>query len=538
MNRFSIWRLLPFAVLIIFTAPLLIVLSTLFGSYSENWFHLYEFVLADYIISSLILVIGVSILVLFLGTVTAWTVTTYNFKGKKVFEWALILPLAIPPYILAYTFTGLFDPFGDANNFIRSVFNLKDSTIIFPNVRNIYGAIVVFAFTLYPYVYLVSRSAFINQSKSMQEAARLLGLNQLEVFYKLALPLIRPAAIGGMMLVIMETLSDFGAVDHFAIQTFTTGIFRTWYGLYDLQTAMQLASLLLLTVGIFYFIERSSRGDGIYTSNNSTFSPNEEVNLTGLKALTAFLVCFIPIFIGFLLPIVELSLWAYEVNLGFFNNKFLENSINTLSLSFLTGLICGALALLINFSIRYKPSILVGRFSALLSIGYAVPGLILAVGMVQLLVYLDNLAFSGFDIVLTGSLLGLVLAYVIKTYALANSSIESGYERISYSLDDSSKLLGSTSWNMLGNIHIPLLKTSILTSVLLVMSDVVKELPATLILRPFNFETLAVSTYIYASEERMIQAAAPAIAIVLIGLIPIVLLSKMIRSSRPIENRE
>ena len=538
MNRFSIWRLLPFAVLIIFTAPLLIVLSTLFGSYSENWFHLYEFVLADYIISSLILVIGVSILVLFLGTVTAWTVTTYNFKGKKVFEWALILPLAIPPYILAYTFTGLFDPFGDANNFIRSVFNLKDSTIIFPNVRNIYGAIVVFAFTLYPYVYLVSRSAFINQSKSMQEAARLLGHNQLEVFYKLALPLIRPAAIGGMMLVIMETLSDFGAVDHFAIQTFTTGIFRTWYGLYDLQTAMQLASLLLLTVGIFYFIERSSRGDGIYTSNNSTFSPNEEVNLTGLKALTAFLVCFIPIFIGFLLPIVELSLWAYEVNLGFFNNKFLENSINTLSLSFLTGLICAALALLINFSIRYKPSILVGRFSALLSIGYAVPGLILAVGMVQLLVYLDNLAFSGFDIVLTGSLLGLVLAYVIKTYALANSSIESGYERISYSLDDSSKLLGSTSWNMLGNIHIPLLKTSILTSVLLVMSDVVKELPATLILRPFNFETLAVSTYIYASEERMIQAAAPAIAIVLIGLIPIVLLSKMIRSSRPIENRE
>ncbi len=538
MNRFSIWRLLPFAVLIIFTAPLLIVLSTLFGGYSENWFHLYEFVLTDYIISSGILVIGVSVLVLVLGTVTAWTVTTYNFKGKKVFEWALILPLAIPPYILAYTFTGLFDPFGDANNLFRSLFNFEDSVVLFPNVRNIYGAIVVFAFTLYPYVYLVSRSAFINQSKSMKEAARLLGLNQFQVFYRLALPLIRPAAIGGMMLVIMETLSDFGAVDHFAIQTFTTGIFRTWYGLYDLQTAMQLASLLLLTVGVFYMVERSSRGDGIYTSNNSTFSPNEEINLKGIKSLVAFLVCFIPIFIGFILPILELGLWAYEVNLNFFNYKFIENSINTLTLSFITGLICAALALIINFSIRYKPGVLVSRFSALLSIGYAVPGLILAVGMVQLLVYFDNLVFSAFDIVLTGSLFGLVLAYVIKTYALANSSIESGYERISHSLDDSSKLLGSTGWNMLGNIHMPLLKTSILTSVLLVMSDVVKELPATLILRPFNFETLAVSTYIYASEERMLQAAAPAIAIVLIGLIPIVLLSKMIRSSRPIENRE
>lgn len=538
MNRFSIWRLLPFAVLIIFTAPLLIVLSTLFGGYSENWFHLYEFVLTDYIISSGILVIGVSVLVLVLGTVTAWTVTTYNFKGKKVFEWALILPLAIPPYILAYTFTGLFDPFGDANNLFRSLFNFEDSVVLFPNVRNIYGAIVVFAFTLYPYVYLVSRSAFINQSKSMKEAARLLGLNQFQVFYRLALPLIRPAAIGGMMLVIMETLSDFGAVDHFAIQTFTTGIFRTWYGLYDLQTAMQLASLLLLTVGVFYFVERSSRGDGIYTSNNSTFSPNEEINLKGIKSLVAFLICFIPIFIGFILPILELGLWAYEVNLNFFNYKFIENSINTLTLSFITGLICAALALIINFSIRYKPGVLVSRFSALLSIGYAVPGLILAVGMVQLLVYFDNLVFTAFDIVLTGSLFGLVLAYVIKTYALANSSIESGYERISHSLDDSSKLLGSSGWNMLGNIHMPLLKTSILTSVLLVMSDVVKELPATLILRPFNFETLAVSTYIYASEERMLQAAAPAIAIVLIGLIPIVLLSKMIRSSRLIENRE
>ena len=538
MNRFSIWRLLPFAVLIIFTAPLLIVLSTLFGGYSENWFHLYEFVLTDYIISSGILVIGVSVLVLVLGTVTAWTVTTYNFKGKKLFEWALILPLAIPPYILAYTFTGLFDPFGDANNLFRSLFNFEDSVVLFPNVRNIYGAIVVFAFTLYPYVYLVSRSAFINQSKSMKEAARLLGLNQFQVFYRLALPLIRPAAIGGMMLVIMETLSDFGAVDHFAIQTFTTGIFRTWYGLYDLQTAMQLASLLLLTVGVFYMVERSSRGDGIYTSNNSTFSPNEEIHLKGIKSLVAFLICFIPIFIGFILPILELGLWAYEVNLNFFNYKFIENSINTLTLSFITGLICAALALIINFSIRYKPGVLVSRFSALLSIGYAVPGLILAVGMVQLLVHFDNLVFTAFDIVLTGSLFGLVLAYVIKTYALANSSIESGYERISHSLDDSSKLLGSSGWNMLGNIHMPLLKTSILTSVLLVMSDVVKELPATLILRPFNFETLAVSTYIYASEERMLQAAAPAIAIVLIGLIPIVLLSKMIRSSRPIENRE
>ena len=538
MNRLSYWSSLPLAVLVVFTAPILIVILSLFGGFSENWFHIFDYLIFDYVKSSLILVLGVTSIVLAVGTVTAWIVTTYNFPGKRLFEWALILPLAIPPYILAYTFTGLFDPFGDANNLARSLFGMDSNFVLFPNVRNIYGAIIVFGFTLYPYVYLVSRSSFINLSRSMQESARLLGLSQFQVFYKLSLPLIRPAVIGGLMLVVMETLSDFGAVDHFAIQTFTTGIFRTWYGLYDLQTAMQLASLLLLVIVIFYILERNNRGNEIYSSSNSTFSPNIEQNLYGINAFLAFSLCFTPIFIGFLLPIIELSMWAYEVNLKFFNANFINTFTNTIGLSLVTGVICAALALLINFSVRYKPLFVINRLSSLLSVGYAVPGLILAVGIVQLFVYLDSSVFSSLDVVLTGSLLGLILAYVIKTYALANSSIESGYERISNSLDDSSKILGTVGWSLLRKIHMPLLKTSILTSILLVMSDVIKELPATLILRPFNFETLAVSAYVYASEERMIQAAAPAIAIVMTGLIPIFFLSKMIRSSRPVKNDE
>ena len=538
MNRLSYWSSLPLAVLTVFTAPILIVILSLFGGFSENWFHIFDYLIFDYVKSSLILVLGVASIVLAVGTVTAWIVTTYNFPGKRLFEWALILPLAIPPYILAYTFTGLFDPFGDANNLARSLFGMDSNFVLFPNVRNIYGAIIVFGFTLYPYVYLVSRSAFINLSRSMQESARLLGLSQFQVFYKLSLPLIRPAVIGGLMLVVMETLSDFGAVDHFAIQTFTTGIFRTWYGLYDLQTAMQLASLLLLVIVIFYILERSNRGNELYSSSNSTFSPNIEQNLYGINALLAFSLCFIPILIGFLLPIIELSIWAYEVNLKFFNANFINTFTNTIGLSLVTGLVCAALALLINFSERYKPLFVINRLSSLLSVGYAVPGLILAVGIVQLFVYLDTTVFSSLDVLLTGSLFGLILAYVIKTYALANSSIESGYERISNSLDDSSKILGTVGWSLLRKIHMPLLKTSILTSILLVMSDVIKELPATLILRPFNFETLAVSAYVYASEERMIQAAAPAIAIVMTGLIPIFFLSKMIRSSRPVKNDE
>ena len=536
-NKLSLWGVIPFLVLVIFCAPIFIVLSSLFGSYSDNWFHLYTYVLGDYVSSTVILISGVSVLVFFIGTITAWIVTNYDFFGKRFFEWSLILPLAIPPYILAYTFTGLFDPFGDANNLIRSIFNLGPDISVFPNVRNIYGAIVVFSFTLYPYVYLVSRSAFLNQSKSMKESARLLGLSQIGVFFRLSLPIIRPAAIGGLMLVIMETLSDFGAVDHFAIQTLTTGIFRTWEGMQDLQTAMQLASILLLVVGLFFILERNSRNRAAFTSNDSSFTSENDIRLSKMESFGAFLICFVPLFVGFILPITELAFWAFESKSTFLNQKFIQTAFNSITLAIVSGLVTAFLALIINFSIRFKPGSVIKKLSYLLSIGYAVPGLILAVGMVQLLIYLDNNFLNSTDIVLTGSIFGLLLAYIIKTYALANSSIESGYERITSSIDDSSRLLGSTGWNMLARVHSPLLKTSFLTAILLVMSEVVKELPATLILRPFNFETLAVSTYIYAAEERMFQAASPAIAIVLIGLIPIVFLSKMIRSSSQSKGR-
>ena len=365
----------------------------------------------------------------------------------------------------------------------------------------------------------------------MKESARLLGLSEVGVFFKLGLPIIRPAAIGGLMLVIMETISDFGAVDHFAIQTFTTGIFRTWHGMYDLQTAMQLASILLLIVGLFFILERNSRDRAAFTSNDSSFTSEDAVRLPKMKSSLLFFICFIPLFVGFILPITELALWAFESKSSFFNQKFLQTSFNSISLAITAGLVTAILAVIINFSIRFKPSPFIKRLSSLLSIGYAVPGLILAVGMVQLLIYLDNNVLNSVDIVLTGSLFGLLLAYIIKTYALANSSVESGYESITSSRDDSSKLLGTSGWSMLMRVHSPLLRTSFLTAILLVISEVVKELPATLILRPFNFETLAVSTYIYAAEERMYQAASPAIAIVLIGLIPIFFLSKMIRSS-------
>ncbi len=521
----------PYVVLVIFVLPILIVISSIFGEWSENWSHLYEYVLFDYIYNSSVLVIGVLFFAFILGTTSAWLVTSYQFPGKDLLEWALILPLAIPSYILAYTFTGLFDTYGTVNIMMRDLLSLEENISLFPNVRNLYGAIIVFSFTLYPYVYLVTRSAFLNQSQSMLEAGRLLGLNNIQIFYKLGIPIIRPAIIGGLMLVAMETLSDFGAVEHFAIQTFTTGIFRTWYGMYDIKTAMQLASILLVFVGLFVMLEKYSRDNAKYTSKTSAYKPRKLKNLSGRNGFLASAFCFFPIFVGFILPISELSIWMFSYNLSFFDQKFLVTASNTLFLGIISAILCSILALIMNFLIRLDNNKFNRIIGSLLSLGYAVPGLILAVGIVQLFVWLDRSVFSASDIVLTGSLIGLIVAYVIKSYALSNSAIESGYERISITLDESARTLKTGDFGLLSKIHFPLLKTSMLTSMLIVISEVVKELPATLILRPFNYETLAVSTYIYAAEERMIQASAPAVAIVLIGLIPIIILTKMIRLS-------
>ena len=529
----SVWYAIPILILILFLAPILVILSSVFSGYSENWQHIYNYVLADYLINSIILVAGVSVLVMTIGTVTAWIVTNYSFFGKKFFEWGLILPLAIPPYILAYTFTGLFDSYGTVNEIARNLFNLQANVTVFPNIRNIYGAIIVFSFTLYPYVYLICRTAFLNQSRSMFEVGRTLGLSNTSIFFRLALPLVRPALIAGTMIVAMETLSDFGAVDHFAVSTFTTGIFRTWYGMYDLTTAMQLASMLLIFITFCLIIERISRKNANYSTIASSFKPTPVKSLPPISSMACFFVCFLPLFIGFILPILEILNWTLSWNSGFLDKQFFSISINTILLSILSAILCTFIAMIINFSIRYKNSFTLKFINPFLNIGYAVPGLILAVGIVQLFVFLDNNVLNSFEeYFLTGSFVGLIFAYIIKSYALANSTYEAGYQKISTVLDDSARILKSKGFNLLFRVHFPILKTSFYTSILLVMSEVVKELPATLILRPFNFETLAVSTYIYASEERMIEAAAPAMAIVLIGLIPIFFLSKMIRAAR------
>lgn len=528
------WIILPTFLFALFVVPVIWIIFSLFGNYSDNWVHIYNYTLSGYIYNTVLIIIGTSIGTLIIGVGSAWLVTTYNFTGKKFLEWALLLPFAVPPYILAYTFTGLFDSYGTANNLVRDLFALPNEFIFFPKLRNVYGASIVFSFTLYPYVYLVSRMAFINQSRSMLEVGRTLGYNKFQIFYKLSMPAIRPAIIAGLMLVLMETISDFGAVEHFAVNTFTTGIFSAWFGLYDFHTAKQLAAFLLIVVISFLILEKYSRRKSRYSSGSNVFSPIAAEKLNGFQNIFASLFCFMPVFVGFVLPNIQLGYWALNYKLDFFNEKFISTAWNTFYLAITAALICAMLAVIINFSIRYKKNKVLNVMSSFLTVGYAVPGLILALGVSQLLVFMDNLIFRDYlNFILTGSIYGLILAFIIKSFALANSTIESGFLRINHKIDDVARSLNTPGWKLLFRIHLPLLTTSFLTSMILVVSEVIKELPASLILRPFNFDTLAVSTYIYAAEERMFDAAAPSIAIVAVGLLPIFVLSRLIVKSRP-----
>ena len=509
---------------IIFLTPILLILISLFDGYSSTWNHLLETVLSEYVTNSLLLVLGVSFGVFILGVSTAWLITSCNFKGKTFFKWSLVLPLSIPPYIMAYAFTGLFDSSGSMNNIVQSIFNLESSSIFFPSIRNITGCIIIFSFTLYPYVYLIAQTAFINQSRDIFDTGRTLGLSKKETFLKLGLPLARPAIIAGLMVVAMETISDFGAVEHFAIPTFTTGIFRTWFGMNDLTTAKQLAALLFVFFLFFLVIEKYSRKKIKFIQTLTSNRQLVPVRLTGLKAIIATTFCSIPILIGFLIPVLQLSFWAISYNMEYFDNQFISSALNTIVLAVLTGFFCVAISISFNYLIRIKNNNFLAYSNKIISSGYGIPGVILAIGVLDLFSIINIYT----NILLIGSIGGLILVYTIKFYALPNSSIESGFRKINKNIDEAAQTLGARKNEVLRKIHIPMLKNSAIIALLLIGIEVIKELPATLILRPFNFDTLSVSAYIYASDERMIEAAAPSIGIVLISLIPILLLIRIL----------
>ena len=531
-----------FAVLIaaFISLPVIVIVSYLMQANGELWQHLLDTVLNDYLINSLLLLLGVGTGVILLGVPTAWLTSMCSFPGRRWLSWALLLPLAMPAYIIAYTYAGLLDFAGPVQSWIRDLTGLSYGDYWFFEIRSLGGAIIMMSLVLYPYVYLMARAAFLEQSVSSIEVGCSLGYSRWQALWKLALPMARPAIIAGLSLALMETLADYGTVQYYGVSTFTTGIFRTFYGYGDTAAAAQLAASLLAFVILLVLLERYSRRRARYHSAAESRARADLIPLSGSKAIMACVICLSPLMFGFIIPATQLLFWAvFEAEpLGW---DFVGLAWNSFSLAFLAAIIAVTLAIILSYAKRTKPIKPVRTVLAMAGFGYALPGTIIAIGVLIPLAWLDHrlidifgsLGWDSPGLLLSGSLVALLFAYTVRFLAVALGSVQSGLEKIKPSLDHVGRSMGHSPLDILRKIHVPLMRSSILTAVLIVFVDVLKELPATLILRPFNFNTMAVRAYELASDERLVDAAPASIMIVLVGLIPVLMLHASIARRRP-----
>jgi len=489
-------------------------------------------VLPDYAFTSLLLCVSVAVGVAVLGMSTASAVTLFDFPGRRVFEWALLLPLAMPAYVIAYAYTDFLQYAGPLQMWGRETFGLSGRLL--PEVRSLGGAVLVFTVALYPYVYLLARTALSERAVHLMEAARLLGAPLSRRITEVALPLARPAVAAGVALALMETLADFGVSSYFGIQTFTAGIYKAWLSMDNRMAAAQLATVLLVVVALLLRLEHTAQARMRFVSSRGGRSSGADaapVRLRGRRAALAWLICAVPIALGFVLPVLFM---LRPLVLGWGSvqwSQFAGWALNSVWLAGLSAALATALAVGLSFAARSRPSLMTRSAMQLASLGYAIPGAVIVVGLLLPVGWLQEAApSSGVGYWVTATVLGVVWAYLVRFSAVALQSVQSGYTRIPRNLDDSARMLGTTGPRLLARVHWPLLQRSVAAAGLLVFVDVMKELPATLVLRPFNSDTLAVVAYQLARDERLGEAALPALALVLVGLLPVALLSRTLRS--------
>jgi len=545
-NRSPWWTFATLVIAILVGIPVLTVAANIFVPSGDVWQHLTATVLDDYIMNSFWLMIGVGTGVFVIGVGTAWLVTMCKFPGSKIYEWMLILPMAVPAYLMAYSYTDFFTYTGPAQALLRDITGWGLGDYWFPDIRSLQGAILMMSFVFYPYVYMLTRAAFLEQSSSLLEAGRSLGASPLKTFFKIALPLARPSIAAGMALSLMETLNDFGTVDYFGVQTFTTGIYRTWFGLGERAAAAQLAGFLLIFILFLILLERWSRSRmKMDARGTGRYKRLKIFELKGWKAWASTLFCFIPVFIGFLLPtaiLIGMMLSNLDVAL---DSRFITFSLNTVIVAVIAGITALALAIIMAYGVRLNPSWTTKTATRIGSLGYAIPGSVIAVGILIPFGWTDNMLDSwlrstfGFSsgLLLSGTIFALIFAYVVRFLAVAFNTVEASLAKITPSMDEAAEGLGYSFSKTLKKIHIPMMSGSLFTAIMLVIVDVIKELPATLIVRPFNFDTLAVQVYRLASDERLAESSGAALAIILVGLIPVFILSKSITKTRKKESR-
>ena len=527
------WTLAAVVVGALLALPIAIVAANVFVPGGEAWAHLSATVLPRYIRTTLLLLALVLVGVVVVGVACAWLVAACEFPGRRALEWALLLPLAVPAYVIAYAYTDLLQFAGPLQTGLRSAFGWSAGDYWFPDIRSDGGAAAMFVCVLYPYVYLLARVAFLEQSSSLAEAGRTMGLSPWESFFRVSLPMARPAIAAGASLALMETLADFGTVSYFGVQTFTTGIFRAWLSMGEPVSAAKLSVILLAFVGVILAVERWARKRARY-HEVSPGAHRERVRLAGAKAWAAAAACAVPLALGFALPALLLFKMSLAADTGTLGTRFANLAANSVSVSAITAVVAVAIALLLAYVARISRSRVAAAVNRVASLGYAVPGAVIAIGVLIPAARLDNAiadwAEATFGVkmglIFTGSLVALIYAYLIRFLAVALQAVEAGLAQVTPHMEDAARSLGMNAAETLARVHAPMLRSSLVTAALLVFVDVMKELPATFVMRPFDFDTLAVQAYNFAADERLAEASTVSLAIVAVGLVPLVLASR------------
>ena len=534
LRKINIWDLTSFFISIAVAIPIVTVFSSFFDSTSNYSDIIKNTFLYDYIFNSLSLLLGVLFLTFIIGVSCAYLVSFYKFTGSNFFKWALILSFAVPAYIYAYSLTAFFENYGTAFTILKNIFGEGDYNSHIPKFDGMAGAIVAISFSLFGYVYVLTRASFHYQSQNLIELGKNLGFSKQKSFFKIILPSARPAIVAGLSLVAMETLSDFGSVSFFGISTLTTGIYNAWISFDDLALANQLSFYLLIFILGLFVLENLSRKKAQYHSpTRGGFKKKSLTTLNGYKAFLAFSFCFIIFFISFLFPVLQMLYWTIIFPKHLIDLDLISLFSNTIILVLLSSIVLISFAFISNYGNRLSRSKFLEILTTFSISGYAIPGIILAVAFITFISWFDNNVISFFDLknvksIFIGSILGLVIVYFVRFYSLASNGIKSGYLKISYSIDESAYLLGYSKFKTFKNIHIPYLKNSILLIGILISIEIIKELPITLIMRPFNFETFATQAYIYASQDLLEAAAAPSLFLILIASFFILITSRYI----------
>jgi iron(III) transport system permease protein len=534
LRKINIWYLTSFFISIAVAIPIVTVFSSFFDSTSNYSDIIKNTFLYDYIFNSLSLLLGVLFLTFVIGVSCAYLVSFYKFTGSNFFKWALILSFAVPAYIYAYSLTAFFENYGTAFTILKSLFGEGNYNSQIPKFDGMAGAIVAISFSLFGYVYVLTRASFHYQSQNLIELGKNLGFSKKKSFFKIILPSARPAIVAGLSLVAMETLSDFGSVSFFGISTLTTGIYNAWISFDDLALANQLSFYLLIFILGLFVLENLSRKKAQYHSpTKGGFKKKSLTTLHGYKALLAFSFCFLIFFISFLFPVLQMLYWTIIFPKHLIDLDLISLFSNTIILVLLSSFVLISFAFISNYGNRLSKSKFLEILTTFSISGYAIPGIILAVAFITFISWFDNNVISFFDLktiksIFIGSILGLVIVYFVRFYSLASNGIKSGYLKISYSIDESAYLLGYSKFKTFRNIHIPYLKNSILLIGILISIEIIKELPITLIMRPFNFETFATQAYIYASQDLLEAAAAPSLFLILIASFFILITSRYI----------